>query len=1027
MNPSHMRIIILEDESSHTEAIRRALAAVGMEAEIQAAGTLREYRERVAARPPDIALADLNLPDGRAMDILTSPPEDGPFPVLVMTSHGNEQIAVEAMKAGALDYVVKSPEAFAAVPQILERALREWKLLQEWKHSEREVARTAREWQGTFDSTNDAIWVLDKDQRVLRSNKTAERIFHCPHGELIGKHCWEIVHGTAQPIPECPILRARESLRRETMELEIGERWFEVIVDPILDSSGGYAGAVHIVSNITERKRVEQAVRASLDYLDNVINTVGDPIFANDDQHRFVLVNDAECVLAGHPRSELIGRTDYDFFPRGQVDVFWKTDDKVLASGEENSNEEIITDARTGELRTIITRKTRYVDPSGNRFVVGAIRDITERKRAEEALRESEEKFRRVVETALEGVWFLDREFRTIEVNDAAIRMLGYSPEELIGRPFIDLLSDEDRPMQVREFQRRACGESGQYERKIRCKDGGAKWLFLSAKAVMSADGAFIGSFAMITDITERKRAEEALKTSEEKYRFLFESIPLSIGISTLDGRALMANRGCEELTGFTKEDFCALKEVSEMYVDGAQRKQLMALLQKEGKVRDFEAVLKRKNGTLYYALMNVDFIELAGEQAVLTIVRDITERKRAEEKEREMERRLLHTQKLESLGVLAGGIAHDFNNLLTAILGNMDLALDDLSPLSPARRSIEDAINATKRAETLTRQMLAYSGKGRFIVNDMDLSELVEENAHLLKAALSKSTILSLHLGRELPPISADAGQIQQVVMNLITNASESLGEQAGIVALSTGAMDCDDAYLNRSRTEDKPPAGRFVWLEVTDTGCGMDEETQQRIFDPFFTTKFTGRGLGMSAVLGIVRGHQGAITVESEVGKGTTIRVLFPVSKMAPVERGRKEKAARGRIRDAGMPPLSCTVLVVDDEEMVRRPCAAMVEHAGYRALTAANGDKAVALFRDHADEIVCVILDLTMPGMDGVATFEALRAIKPDVKVILSSGYNEQQATQRFSRQGLAGFIKKPYEMETLLAELGRVAAR
>jgi CheY-like chemotaxis protein len=259
---------------------------------------------------------------------------------------------------------------------------------------------------------------------------------------------------------------------------------------------------------------------------------------------------------------------------------------------------------------------------------------------------------------------------------------------------------------------------------------------------------------------------------------------------------------------------------------------------------------------------------------------------------------------------------------------------------------------------------------------------------------------------------------------MNLITNASESLGDKAGVVALSTGVMDCDEGYLSRSRIEEKPAPGRFVFLEVADTGCGMDEETRGRLFDPFFTTKFTGRGLGMSAGLGIVRGHSGAIMVESEVGKGTTVRVLFPVSKTASVERGPKEKAATGRIRDAGKSPLSGTVLIVDDEEMVRAPCAAMVTHAGYRALTAANGDEAVALFLGHADEIVCVILDLTMPGMDGVATFEALRRIRQDVRVILSSGYNEQEATQRFLGKGLAGFVKKPYEMETLLAELHRV---
>ncbi|MEI6634746.1 MAG: response regulator, partial [Chlamydiota bacterium] len=446
------------------------------------------------------------------------------------------------------------------------------------------------------------------------------------------------------------------------------------------------------------------------------------------------------------------------------------------------------------------------------------------------------------------------------------------------------------------------------------------------------------------------------------------------------------------------------------------------------GAPQAYELRMVKKDGTQFRARVEAVAAQDADGGLVYRIVLiDITERTRAEEKVLEMERRLLHAQKLESLGVLAGGIAHDFNNLLTAILGNLDLALCDLPPVSPARTSVEEAIHATRRAEALTRQMLAYSGKGRFIIANLDLSELVEENAHLLKASLSKSTTLSFHLGRELPPISADAGQIQQVVMNLITNASESLGEQAGIVALSTGVLDCDDeAYLIRSRLVEKPVPGRFVFLEVTDTGCGMDEETKGRIFDPFFTTKFTGRGLGMSAAMGIVQGHGGAITVESEVGKGTTVRVLFPVSKTAAVEREPKEKAAKGRVRAAGKPPLPGTVLVVDDEEMVRRLCTAMVTHAGYRALTAADGYAAAALFRDHADEIVCVILDLTMPGKDGVATFEALRKIKPDVRVILSSGYNEREATRRFLGQGLAGFISKPFEMATLLAELSRVAA-
>src|SRR3990170_4789992 len=282
--------------------------------------------------------------------------------------------------------------------------------------------------------------------------------------------------------------------------------------------------------------------------------------------------------------------------------------------------------------------------------------------------------------------------------------------------------------------------------------------------------------------------------------------------------------------------------------------------------------------------------------QYAADLEQQIAWRKKAEQESLELERRLLHAQKLESLGVLAGGIAHDFNNLLMAILGNLDLALRKLSPLSPAGTNIQNALQAVHRGADLTRQMLAYSGKGQFVVKNIDLSELVEENAHLFRTSMAKTAALNLRLNRDLPLVEADPGQITQVIMNLITNASEAVGEKAGVIALSTGIQECDEAYLSRSRLEERPPAGRFVYLEVSDTGSGMDEETQQKLFDPFFTTKFTGRGLGMSAVLGIMRGHKGAILVDSVVGKGTTIRVLFPVSETAQPEATRIKGAGVG-----------------------------------------------------------------------------------------------------------------------------------
>lgn len=408
-----------------------------------------------------------------------------------------------------------------------------------------------------------------------------------------------------------------------------------------------------------------------------------------------------------------------------------------------------------------------------------------------------------------------------------------------------------------------------------------------------------------------------------------------------------------------------------------------------------------------------------------LIVIRDITERKRAESERLEMERHLLRAQKLESLGILAGGIAHDFNNLLMVILGNLELAQTGIPAGSPANANIVNAITSAKRAADIIRQILVYSGRGTFRKEAVNLTELVQEMVNLLRISISKNAVLDLNLGRALPPILADPGQIQQIVMNIIINAADAIGGQTGTITVTTDVRDCDEQYLMRSCQEEKPAAGRFIRLEVSDTGCGMDQQTRQLLFDPYFSTKFTGRGLGMSAVLGIVRSHNGAIIVESEVNRGTIITVLFPVSEIG---RGESAPAQRTAFRPAEInaPPLRGTILIVDDEEMVCELGGEMVEQLGFHVLTAHGGEEALAVFRAHADDIVCVILDLTMPGMDGPTVFDHLLHIKPDVRVILSSGYSLHDAPQLFGKRGFVGFIEKPYTLQILSDELQRVLA-
>jgi len=404
---------------------------------------------------------------------------------------------------------------------------------------------------------------------------------------------------------------------------------------------------------------------------------------------------------------------------------------------------------------------------------------------------------------------------------------------------------------------------------------------------------------------------------------------------------------------------------------------------------------------------------------------RDITARKHSEEERLQLERRILHSQKLESLGILAGGIAHDFNNLLVAVLGNAELALMDMAGDAPGRGAVLDIRRAALRASDLTNQMLAYSGKGHFVIEPIDLSELVREMTQLLSVSVCKRAQIQQDLTAGLPAIEGDAAQIRQVVMNLVTNASEAIEstEGHGVITLRTRQVDIADEGWPDRMAGGELRQGAHVALEITDTGSGMSDEVRARLFDPFFTTKFQGRGLGMAAVQGIVRGHHGALTIRSQPGQGTSITILLPTTGSMPETTPDAPPAAAHAWQGHG------TALVIDDDDNVRDFTRRILGRLGFTVLTAENGARGVDVFQDHARDITVVVLDLTMPVMGGEQTFLELQRLRPGVPVLLASGYNEQDATSRFTGAGLAGFIKKPFTIQELtravqLAMEGRV---
>ena len=517
----------------------------------------------------------------------------------------------------------------------------------------------------------------------------------------------------------------------------------------------------------------------------------------------------------------------------------------------------------------------------------------------------------------------------------------------------------------------------------------------------------------------EKRRSEESLLRSERLYRTMVEKAKDGI-VVVVDGVIRLANQEVCSMLGQDRDEVVGspyarfVAPSSQEMVDDRYRRRLAG----EEVQSIYEVDLLRADGTTIPGELNSTALDLEEGRGVLVFVRDLTERRRAEERRRQLERRLQHSQRLESLGVLAGGVAHDFNNLLMGVLGNAGLALKELEADHRARETIERLEKAALRAAELTNQLLAYSGKGSFVKESLHLNATVREMIDLLQSAVSRKVVIRTELEDGMPPVRADAAQIRQVLMNLIMNASEAIGDRSGVVTIRTGLLHVDGSYLSETYVGEEVDEGYYSFVEVSDTGEGMDEETRARIFDPFFSTKFAGRGLGLASVLGIARGHGGTVKVYSEPGRGSSFKVLLPAQTDSKGSGTEPPPVEEPRTQPGG------TILVVDDEESVRTVARLILEKAGYRVIAASDGVEAEEIFVESGGGISLVLLDMTMPHRDGAETYTQLRRADPDVRVVLTSGYSESDATARFSGKGLAGFIQKPYTPGELVALVRRV---
>ena len=770
---------------------------------------------------------------------------------------------------------------------------------------------------------------------------------------------------------------------------------------------------VAFVIDISERVRVEELLRASELRSQTILESLPQLVWTCTKDGLCSSLSSQWVEYTGIPEKDQLGLKWLDLvmhpMDRDRTYTAWMN----AVEGRADFDLEFRLMRHDGVYRWFKTRGIHFLNESGEIVEwFGTCTDFDDQIRSEQAMAsavEEKERLWREFDTALSNspdfTYSFDLHGRFTYANRALLNLLQKTLSEVVGRTFfelnypselaltlhhnIDLVITTREPVRADTPFTDSSGVTRHYE-----------YIFVpvfSGESVEAVAGA-------TRDITARREAEQRSLESEQRYRFALQAGRMNgweYGPAIYEQHAGAWATGPVGLVEAWNSQ--TLKRIFAPVEAARLEKLFEEALQYGGDVETEIRVLRGGYDDAWLWVRGVANPDTESQPRLTGLISEITERKN-------MENRLRETARLESVGVLAGGIAHDFNNLLTGILGNSTLAMEDVGPDHPVYPLLESVVKGSESAATLTSQMLAYSGRGKFVVRRLELSSMIREVSTLIKASIPRHVALSFDLRESLPRIEADVAQMQQIIMNLIVNAAEAIpASRQGSVKVRTFECELTATQLANMRNSFDAPPGRYVCLTVLDDGSGMEEATQRRIFDPFFTTKFTGRGLGLSAVLGILRGHKGGISIASRPGSGTTIGVYLPVAENhSPISAPEPPAVTH---RGEGL------ILIIDDEEIVRRVAQSVLQHAGYQVLSARDGAEGVQLFRHRHREIDTVLLDLSMPVLDGESALPLLRQIDAHVPIILSTGYSEREATERFAGQGLAGVLQKPYTASQL----------
>ncbi len=868
--------------------------------------------------------------------------------------------------------------------------------------------------QSVLDSMSEGLVVADVQGKFIIWNPAAERIVGVGPANMLTEE-WTGHYGlflpdmvTPFPSEKTPLARAIQGESSSAVMFvrnpNVDEGVFvEAYASPLKDKDGTVRGGVVAFRDITGRIQAEGKLRE----YERVVESLEDMILVLDREYRYVIANRAFLNYRARKKEQVIGHRVDEILERETFETVVKEKMDECFQGRVVQFELDYTYPDRAA-RTLYTSYFPIEGPQGIDRIACILRDITERKRSEEALRESERQFRTLGDSIPQLTWMANPDGWIFWYNQRWYEYTGTTVEQMQGWGWQSVLDPVELPGVMERWQTSiANGDPFDMVFPLRGADGVLRPFLTRVMPVKGGEGQIVRWFGTNTDITEQKRTEEALRKSEERFSKAFRSSPLAITIATAaEGRYLDVNDAFLNMVGHNRAGVIGRTSLDlNLWAEKSQRFEMLRQLREGGRVTGFRTQHKTLAGEIRETEVSADLIELEGQTCVLAIIRDITETLKLEAQFRQ-------AQKMEAVGRLAGGVAHDFNNMMGVIIGYSDLSLGLIAPESPANRYMEQIKKAAHRAVALTRQLLAFSRQQVVFPKILDLNEVVQNVTTMLQRLVGEDVAMSFRPAVPIGSINADPGQIEQILMNLVVNARDAM-PGGGEIVIETGHAELDQYYVSQHPGSH---SGQHVVLAVSDTGCGMDENIKSKIFEPFFTTKGVGQGtgLGLSTVYGIVKQDGGTIFVYSEPGKGTTFKIYFPraAGKAEPLEQPHAESEFPGG---------SETILVAEDDLSLRELTVSLLQNAGYQVVEASNAEAALDILKASEREIDLLLTDVIMPGKSGIELLEYAKVIRPNLRSLFVSGYTGDLVALRGGAVPEAAFLEKPFTRDSLLKKV------